>query len=56
MTTKIDGVYRNGNIVLNNIPSSLHEETPVIVIYTEDDSVDLKEHGINEKQATELRE
>ena len=56
MTTKINGVYRNGNIILNNIPSSLHEETHVIVIYTDDDSLDLKENGINEKQATELRE
>ena len=55
MLTSIQGVYRNGKIILPNIPGHVREETSVIVTFLESNAIDLQAHGIGETQAVYLR-
>ena len=55
MLTAIQGLYRNGKIILATVPSSVPEETPVIVTFLESNAVDLRARGIDETQAADLR-
>ncbi len=55
MLTTLQGVYRKGKIVLNNNPSNIPDETPVIVTFLGAEGIDLRMRGINEEQASELR-
>lgn len=55
MLTTLQGVYRKGKIVLNNNPSNIPDETPVIVTFLGAEGIDLRMRGINEEQAGELR-
>ncbi len=55
MLKSIEGIYRKGKIELGEIPSSIGDETRVIVTFLESNSIDLRTHRINEKQAADLR-
>ncbi len=55
MLTSIRGVYRKGKIELIETPQNLPDETKVIVTFLETLGVDLRDRGINEDQAAELR-
>jgi len=55
MLISIEGVYRNGQIVLKEPPSEVQTETPVIVTFMDARKVDLREQGIGAAQAGELR-
>lgn len=56
MLTAIEGVFRNGKIVLKEIPKSIGEDTPVIVTFLTTSYVDLQAKNISEREAAELRE
>ena len=55
MLTTLQGVYRKGKIVLNNNPSDIPDETPVIVTFLGVEGIDLRVRGISEEQAGALR-
>jgi len=56
MLKTLEGVYRNGGIVLKEIPGRVSEGTPVIVTFLESEKVDLRSRGITEEQTAYLRE
>ena len=56
MLTTLQGVYRNGKIVLNNNPSDIPDETPVIVTFLGTEGIDPRGRGISEEQAGGLRD
>lgn len=53
--TAIRGVYRQGRIDLAEQPGKMPDETHVIVTFLEQRPADLREHGIGEADAAELR-
>jgi hypothetical protein len=55
MLKSVAGVYRDGKIELAEVPVNVPDETHVIVTFLESRSVDLRERGIDEAQAAELR-
>jgi hypothetical protein len=55
MLTTLQGVYRNGEIVLPNNTIDIPDNTPVIVTFLGVDGIDLRAHGITEDQAKTLR-
>ena len=55
MLKTIEGIYRDGRIELSELPSNVPEDTRVIVTFLETRDIDLREHGISEIQAAELR-
>ncbi len=55
MLASVEGVYRDGRIELTEIPTSISEDTPVIVTFLTSGFVDLREQGIDESLAVELR-
>ena len=55
MLTTLQGVYRKGKIVLNDNPSDIPDETPVIVTFLGVEGIDLHARGISEEQASALR-
>ena len=55
MLTTLQGVYRKGKIVLNDNPSDIPDETPVIVTFLGVEGIDLRGRGISEEQASALR-
>jgi len=55
MLISIEGIYRDGQIVLKEPPSEVQTETPVIVIFIDARKVDLQAQGIGASQAGELR-
>ncbi len=55
MSTIIEGIYRDRKVELSEIPSDIHEGTPVIVTFPSANTIDLREHGIDKAQAAELR-
>jgi hypothetical protein len=56
MLTSIQGIYRDGKIVLAEKPTNVSEDTPVIVTFLTAYTVDLESRGIDRKQALILRE
>ncbi len=56
MLTTIEGMYRGGKIELLELPSDIHEDTPVIVTFLSTHSIDLPKRGIDKAQAADLRE
>ncbi len=56
MLRSIEGVYRNGEVVLAEQPVGVSDETRVIVTFLEANYVDLPSRGINAQQAAVLRE
>ena len=55
MFASIEGVYRDGRIELAEVPTAIAEDTPVIVTFLTSGYVDLRERGIDESLAAELR-
>ncbi len=55
MSTTIEGIYRDGKIELSERPNDVCEGTRVIVTFLLPDSIDLRECGIDEAQAANLR-
>lgn len=55
MPTTVEGVWRNGQVELSNLPENVSEETQVIVTFLSPQGVDLGAVGINPEQAAELR-
>ena len=56
MLTSIQGIYRDGKVVLAEKPVNVGEDTPVIVTFLTAYTVDLESRGIDRKQALVLRE
>jgi hypothetical protein len=55
MLTTLQGVYRDGRIILRSNPADIPDETPVIVTFLGAEGIDLRARGITEEQASELR-
>jgi hypothetical protein len=54
MSKSIEGIYRHGKIELAEMPNDIPEEARVIVTFLES-GYDLRERGIDEAQAADLR-
>ncbi len=50
-----EGIYREGKIELTAVPYGVREATPVLVTFLETKGVSLRERGIDEAQAADLR-
>lgn len=50
-----EGIYRNGKVELTAVPYGVPEATPVLVTFLETKGVSLRERGIDEGQAADLR-
>ncbi len=55
MLASVEGIYRDGKIELTEVPIAVAEETPVIVTFLTPGYVDLRERGIDEKLAADIR-
>ena len=55
MLKSVEGVYRNGRVELTDLPEDVRDDTRVIVTFLEASHIDLRERGIDEVQAAELR-
>jgi hypothetical protein len=55
MLRSVEGVFRDNRIELTESPGEVPDETRVIVTFLEASHVDLRERGINEAQAADLR-
>ena len=55
MSKTIEGIYSNGKIELSETPDDISDGTRVIVVFLSPDSIDLRERGIDEAQAADLR-
>ncbi len=55
MPPSLHGVYRKGKIVIEKLPRDIQDETPVIVTFLTKGDIDLRERGIDKKQAKLLR-
>ncbi|MCX6082202.1 MAG: hypothetical protein NTW32_21950 [Chloroflexi bacterium] len=51
MLTSLHGVYRKGKIEIEKPPREIQDETPVIVTFLTENDIDLRERGIDKKQA-----
>jgi hypothetical protein len=55
MLTTIEGIYRNGHVDLAQKPASVGSEARVLVTFLESNIIDLREIGMSEVQAKDLR-
>jgi hypothetical protein len=55
MLTSIVGVYRDGQIILPEVPGDLPNETQVIVTFLGPTTIDLPGRGIDTAHAADLR-
>lgn len=55
MLTSVEGVYRNGQIELAELPDNVPEETRVIVTFVKPDGINLRSYGIDQTQAEILQ-
>lgn len=55
MSKTIEGIFRDGKIELTEMPSDVCEGTRVVVTFLSPGSIDLRERGIDEAQAANLR-
>ncbi len=55
MSITIEGIYHNGKIELSETPNDAYEGTRVIITFLSSDAIDLRERGIDEAQAADLR-
>ena len=54
MSRTVEGIYRDGKVELLEMPPDV-EEARVVVTFLDAGSVDLRERGIEEAQAADLR-
>lgn len=55
MQTSVEGVYRNGQVELTQLPDNIPDETRVIVTFVQPNQIDLRSCGIDQAQAEVLR-
>jgi len=55
MLTTVEGIYRNGHIDLAQKPDGVCSEVRVLVTFLGSDAIDLRQIGMNEAQAEDLR-
>jgi len=55
MFKTIEGVYRQGKIELVESPGDMPDPTRVVVTFLDSPGISLRDRGINEAQAAELR-
>jgi hypothetical protein len=55
MLISVEGVYRNGKVELRELPANVNTEMRVIVTFIGPKFIDLRERGIDEAQAADLR-
>jgi hypothetical protein len=55
MLVSVEGVYRNGKVELSDSPDNVPDETRVIVTFLPSGQINLRDYGIDEAQAAELR-
>jgi len=56
MLRTLQGVYRNGQIELDEAPDGVRNDTTVIVTFLESGLADLASYNINREEAAALRE
>ena len=56
MLKTVEGLFRNGQIDLNERPDDIPDDTPVLVTFIEAPGIDLAARGLDAKQAAALRE
>lgn len=56
MLTSVQGIYREGKVELTEAPKGVPDSTPVIVTFLNGSAADLRERGIDEQKAAELRD
>lgn len=54
MSRTVEGIYRDGKVELLEMPPDV-EEARVVVTFLDAGAVDLRERGIGEEQAADLR-
>lgn len=55
MLRSVEGVLRDGQVQLPELPSDVRDGTPVIVTFMAPRTIDLRARGIDEAPAAELR-
>lgn len=55
MLKTVHGVYRNGEVALQETPGGIDDGTPVLVTFLVETSVNLTDAGITPAEAAELR-
>lgn len=55
MLTTVEGIYRNGHVDLAKKPDGVCSEVRVLVTFLESAGIDLRQVGMNEAQAADLR-
>lgn len=55
MFRTVQGIYRNGEVVLREAPDDVQDGTPVLVTFLAAAPIDLADHGIGPPEAAELR-
>ena len=55
MLQSAEGIYRNGKVELIEVPQNLPEGAKVIVTFLDAKIIDLRERGIDEEAAADLR-
>lgn len=55
MLTTVEGIYRNGHVDLTQKPEGVCSEVRVLVTFLESGVIDLRQIGMNEAQAADLR-
>ena len=55
MLKTLEGVYRGGKVELAEMPGNVREDTRVIVTFLQSSAIDLRERGIDEAHAANLR-
>ena len=55
MLTSFEGLYRNGQIKIADLPTGIPDGTKVIVTFLKSDQIDLESLGINRADAQILR-
>ena len=54
MSKTVEGIYRDGKVELLEVPTDV-DEARVVVTFLDEGTVDLRERGIDETQAADLR-
>ena len=54
MSRTVEGIYRDGKVELLEVPDGV-DEARVVVTFLDEAAVDLRERGIEEAQAADLR-
>lgn len=56
MLKTVEGVFREGQIELVEMPDNIRSPTPVMVTFLEPQPIDLRAHGLSRAEAADLRD